>query len=328
MTHRTASALVVTPLAAITVVLSSVGAVAAAGAASAAGSPASVSIPSISTPSISTASTGTVYIVQGVDATTMAISVDGKQVNGAAPAKTIVGPLHLSSGKHTVTSRDDKGSTIVTASFTVRKGVSMDAVVHRQADATATPVFTTYTNDLSPVTSGSGRLVVAHTAAVGPADVRVKGKVLFANIASGESLTLTVPKGTYPVDIVPTATSGPAVLGPVKLPVAATALTRVFAIGVAATKSMDAVVQVLPLSSRGSGTAPSKVNAGDGGQAATMIQRFDPASLSAQAAPASTGSARSHTGTSAAGTSAAGLLLVGATVIGLRRRHAAQAGTR
>ena len=52
---------------------------------------------------------------------------------------------------------------------------------------------------------------------------------------------------------------------------AATSLTRVFAIGVAANSSMDAVVQVLPLAVRGAGTAPNSVNAGDGGQAAGLI---------------------------------------------------------
>ena len=34
---------------------------------------------------------------------------------------------------------------------------------------------------------------------------------------------------------------------------------------------MDAVVQVLPLAVRGSGSTPSSVNAGDGGQAAALI---------------------------------------------------------
>lgn len=125
-------------------------------------------------------------------------------------------------------------------------------------------------NDLSTVAAGSGRLVIAHTAAVGPADVRVDEKVLFANIANGEALTVTVPAGTYKVDIVPNATSGPVVFGPATLPVAETALTRVFAIGVAATNSMDAVVQLLPLGVRGTGATPSAVNAGDGGQAADL----------------------------------------------------------
>jgi hypothetical protein len=215
--------------------------------------------------------TGTVYVVQGVADTPMTITVDGKTVATAAAAKTIVGPLTLSAGSHAVAAETPTRTETVSASVSVTAGSNLDAVLHRQVDPSKPPVITTFPNDLSSVASGSGRLVVAHTAAVGPADVRVDQKVLFANIANGEALTVTVPANTYNVDIVPTATSGPVVFGPAKVPVAPTALTRVFAIGVAATSSMDAVVQVLPLSVRGTGAMPSTVNAGDGGQAAELM---------------------------------------------------------
>ena len=215
--------------------------------------------------------TGTVYVVQGVADTPMTITVDGKAVATGAAAKTIVGPLALTAGNHTVTAESPSGTASVTASVSVAAGTNVDTVVHRQVDPSKPPVITTFPNDLSSVAAGSGRLVVAHTAAVGPADVRVDQKVLFANIANGEALTVTVPAGGYTVDIVPTATTGPVVFGPANVPVAATSLTRVFAIGVAANSSMDAVVQVLPLAVRGSGTTPSSVNAGDGGQAAGLI---------------------------------------------------------
>ena len=217
------------------------------------------------------APTGTVYVVQGVADTPMTITVDGKSVATAAPAKTIVGPLTLSAGTHSITAESPSGTGTVTASMSLAAGANVDAVIHRQVDPSKAPVVTTFPNDLSTVAAGSGRLIVAHVAAVGPADVRVDQKVLFANIANGEALTVTVPGGKYTVDIVPTATSGPVVFGPADVPVAQTALTRVFAIGVAATNSMDAVVQVLPLSARGSGATPSTVNAGDGGQAADLV---------------------------------------------------------
>ena len=219
----------------------------------------------------SAAETGTVYVVQGVADTPMTITVDGKAVATAAAAKTIVGPLTLPAGSHTVAAESPSRTESVSASISVTAGSNIDAVLHRQVDPSKPPVITTFPNDLSPVTAGSGRLVVAHTAAVGPADVRVDQKVLFANIANGEAFTVTVPASTYSVDIVPTTTSGPVVFGPANVPVAPTALTRVFAIGVAATSSMDAVVQVLPLSVRGAGTTPSTVNAGDGGQAAALV---------------------------------------------------------
>lgn len=217
------------------------------------------------------ATRATIYLIQGVDATTMTLSLDGKVLRAGAAGKTVVGPVGVAAGRHTVTAEPQAGGAAVEATVTVGAGASADIVLHRQADSTLPPVFTTYVNDLSPVTAGSARLTVAHTAAVGPADIRVKGEVLFANVANGEQLSLTVPGGTYPVDIVPTATAGPVVFGPVDLPVAKATLTRVFAIGVAATSSMDAVVQVLPIATRGSGSEVNRVDAGNGGQAQALI---------------------------------------------------------
>ena len=232
---------------------------------------ATAATPLVAAPADAAPATGTVYVVQGVADTPMTVTVDGRAVATGAAAKTIVGPLSLSAGSHTVTAESPSGTASVTASVSVAAGTNVDTVVHRQVDPSKPPLITTFPNDLSAVAAGSGRLVVAHTAAVGPADVRVDQKVLFANIANGEALTVTVPAGGYTVDIVPAATTGPVVFGPANVPVAATSLTRVFAIGVAATSSMDAVVQVLPLAVRGSGTTPSSVNAGDGGQAAGLI---------------------------------------------------------
>lgn len=248
----------------------------------------------------------TIFVVQGVDGATMDISVDGREVATRAKAKTIVGPLSVAPGRHVVQAEGAAGP--VQGTLAVTAGSSTDVVVHRPVEANRPPVITVYPNDLSPVSSGSGRLTVAHDAAVGPADIRVNGDVLFENIANGEQLTLVVPAGTYSVDIVPTAATSPVVLGPVDLPVAKASLTRVFAIGVAATGSMDAVVHVLPTGTRGSGATPSGVDAGDGGQAQALIQ------------------ARERAASGAAGTrstpavAALGALGLGLAVMVLRRR--------
>ena len=74
--------------------------------------------------------------------------------------------------------------------------------------------------------------------AVPPADVRVNGKVFFANIANGESLNLVVPADTYAVDIVPAGASSPVVLGPLDLTVKGGSLNRVFAVGDPTSSSM------------------------------------------------------------------------------------------
>lgn len=211
------------------------------------------------------ASPASVYLIQGVEGTSWSMTVDGEEVADEAPEKKIVGPLRLRPGSHTITAVDE-GGVEVEADLAVKAGGSVDVVLHRPVDPTADPLFTSFVNDLSPVGSGSGRLTVAHTAVAPPADIRVDGEVLLADVASAEQITTTVPAGVYPVEIVPAATDGPAVLGPVDLSVKGGRLTRVFAIGDASERNMDAVVQVLRLPVRDA-TAPKDVPAGLGGAA-------------------------------------------------------------
>ncbi|MEP6632441.1 MAG: DUF4397 domain-containing protein, partial [Lapillicoccus sp.] len=169
--------------------------------------------PVVASTAYAASATGVIYLVQGVADAPMTITVDGTTVASAAAAKTIVGPLTLPAGPHTISAQDSSGGASVTASVALSGGANIDTVLHRQVDPSKAPVITTFPNDLSPVAAGSGRLVVAHTAAVGPADVRVDQKVLFANIANGEALTVVAPAGSHTVDIVPTATTGPVVFG-------------------------------------------------------------------------------------------------------------------
>jgi hypothetical protein len=154
--------------------------------------------------------------------------------------------------------------------FSVRAGQSVDIVAHKRADSAMTPVMTAFRNDTSAVGPGKVRLTVAHTAAAPPADIRVDGEALFRNVANAEALTLLVPAKTYTVDIVPAATDGAPILGPVDLPLKAGTLTRVFAIGSVASGDMDAVVHSLPVKVSGA-KAPGSVRTGDGGQAAAGL---------------------------------------------------------
>jgi hypothetical protein len=86
--------------------------------------------------------TGTVYLVQGVADTPMTITVDGKSVATGAPAKTIVGPLTLTAGNHTITAESPSGTATVTASMSLAAGANVDAVIHRQVDPSKAPVVT------------------------------------------------------------------------------------------------------------------------------------------------------------------------------------------
>ena len=211
------------------------------------------------------ADTAEIYVVQGLPGKTLDVAVDGKSVDQGVATAKVVGPFDVEPGRRTVTFSDGK-DVVLERALTVEPSSSSDVVAHLPASASEPPTMTIFKNDLSAVPKGKATLTVAHTAAVPPADIRVNGKVLFENVANGESLTLVVPADTYKVDIVPTGKNGPAVLGPLDLTVKAGGLDRVFAVGDPAKKTMNVAVHVIPTGSKGSGQ-PAKVNTGTGGQA-------------------------------------------------------------
>lgn len=239
----------------------------------------------VGTPAGAAPTSGEIYVVNAVAGASADLTVDGEVVQAAATPKAIVGPLTLPAGAHVV-SFNVAGETPVTASVDVAAGSSSDVVAHLGADPATGAKLTVFPNDLSPVAPGKARLVVAHTAVVPPADVRVDGTVLFSNIANGEALTLVVPGGTYNVDIVPAATSGPIVFGPVPVAVAPEQLNRVYAFGSPTETSMDAIVRTQPLPVEGAGL-PGSVDTGNGGQAAFLAAAAGTSTPERSSVPAS-----------------------------------------
>jgi Domain of unknown function (DUF4397) len=213
--------------------------------------------------------TGQVFLVQAIQGQTLKIQVDGATVAAAAAPKSVIGPLSLAAGSHVVTYVSGT-KTLVSARFQMVAGNSQDVVAHIMADANMSAVVTVFVNDLSPVASGKTRLVVSHVAEAPPADIRVDGAPLFRNVANGESLSLVVPAKDVTIDVVPTATTGKAILGPVSLVLQSGTLTRVFAMGDATAGKTDAIVHVVAVAVRDS-QRPTRVQTGDGGQAADVI---------------------------------------------------------
>lgn len=215
------------------------------------------------------AGSGVLHVIQGLPGRTVDIAVDGKTVAEGVKATEVVGPLTVAAGSRKITAKDG-GKVVIERQVTVGANSNLDVVIHRPAAPTAAPVITTYANKLTAVPRDKAALRVAHTAAVGPADIRVNGKVLFQNVANGESLYVVVPAATYTVEIVPTGATSPVVLGPLPLPLKAGYLTRVFAVGDPAAKTMNVAVATLKLPGTGS-DKPGLVNTGTGGQAAGLM---------------------------------------------------------
>jgi hypothetical protein len=256
-------------------------------------------------PAVPPASTGQLFVLNAVAGVPAEASVDGEDVGQLAP-KGVAGPLDLPAGPHEVALASVDGAA-PSATVEVPPGGSLDAVVHLPADPSAGPVVTAFPNDLSPVPPERARLVVAHTAVVPPADLRVDGQVLFRNIANGEALTLVVPARSYTVDVVPTGTDGPVVFGPVTVDVPPATLLRVFALGSPSSNTMDALVQALPVPVEGAGMM-AEIGTGDGGQVAAGASRD--------------ASDAAHAAALLAGAALAGLLLVRGRVTGERHGRA------
>lgn len=216
------------------------------------------------------ASTAEIYLVQGLPGQSLDVSVDGSAVEQDVATASVVGPFDVEPGRRTVTLTDG-GDVVLKRTISVAAGSSSDVVAHLPASASASPTATVFENDLSAVPRGKALLSVAHTAAVPPADIRVDGEVLFANVANGESLALVVPADTYSVDIVPTGKNGPALLGPLDLEVKAGGLDRVFAVGDPTKETMNVAVHSIRTGSSGS-DQPKKVDTGSGGQAADAVR--------------------------------------------------------
>lgn len=212
-----------------------------------------------------------VYIVQALPGKNLDVSVDGKAVARNVRTSAVVGPFKVQSGTRKVTFSDND-EVVLERMFAVQPRSSWDVVVHLPASS-GKPVVTVFRNDLTTVPQGKAALTIAHTAAVPPADIRVNDKVLFANVANGESLNLTVPVATYTVAIVPTGASKPVYLGPLSLTVQGGALNRVYAVGDPEKKTMNVAVHIIATGSRGS-AQPREVNTGSGGQAVGNIPSF------------------------------------------------------
>ena len=206
-----------------------------------------------------------VYVIQGLPGRDVDVAIDGKTLARGVGTAKVEGPLKIKGGEHEITfSEGDE--VLLKRTWKVDAGASQDVVLHLPAGE-GDPAITVFRNDLSPVPDDKAALTVAHTARVGEADVRVDGKVLFADIENGESLDLVVPVATYKVAIVPAGKKEPVVLGPVSLTVKGGALNRVYAIGDPSEKTMNVAVHVIDVATKGS-DRPKWVKTGTGGQAA------------------------------------------------------------
>jgi hypothetical protein len=218
---------------------------------------------------------GSVQIVQAVPDASVGVTLDGAEVGTAVKVGTILGPFALAPGPHTVRFVDSAGEAPVTMTVTIAAGSSTDVVLHRPASISGRPLANTYETPTSPIGPGKARVLLAHTATVPPADVRVDGKIVFTNIANGEFADADVSAGTHEVALLPTGESADPILGPLDVTLKEQTVTMVYAVGTPTNGSMQVIAHVSRIASDGS-VVPESLNTGSAGLVADRrVTPFD-----------------------------------------------------
>lgn len=241
-------------------------------------------------------------VLHGVPDLTVDVWVDGALTLDDFAPGTLAGPLPVPAGGHSlaITASDAASAdeaVIGPVDVDLKDGGNYTAVANLDAEGSPTANF--YTNDVSPIDAGKGKLTVRHTAAAPAVDVLAGGTAVIKGLENPDEQTLTLDPGTVPAAVAAAGTTDP-VLGPADVTVAEGTHTIVYAWGSLDDGNLQLAVQNL----EGLHSNPGAVPGGRSGAAADD----------------------GGTGAAMAGAAASGLLLLGAGAVALRRRAAARRG--
>lgn len=225
-------------------------------------------------PVVAAASTGTatgrLVLVQALPKQDLDIAIDGRVVERGTTTGAVLGPFSVAPGEHRV--EFSHKSTRLVSTVDVAAGSSSDVVVHLPAQVDGSPVVNTYRTPMGPIPPGKARVLIAHTATVAPADVRVDGTVVFQDIANGEYATADLAAGAHRVALLPAGLDSPPILGPLHVSLEAGTVTMVYAVGNPQTHSMDVILHKAAVGSNGA-VAPASIDTGSAGLAADLPVR-------------------------------------------------------
>lgn len=225
---------------------------------------ATVTSPALAEP-VSGGAPGRLMIVQAVPKQSLDVAIDGRTVHRAAGVGAVLGPFSVASGPHKI--RFTVGDKQLVAMVDVAPGSSHDVVVHLPAQVGGAPVVNSYRTPRAPIGPGKARVLIAHTATVAPADVRVDGKVVFHDIANGEFATADLPAGAHTVSLLPAGLTKHPILGPLHVDLTEGTVSMVYAVGNPRSHSMNVILHSATLTSNGA-VAPANIDTGEAGLAA------------------------------------------------------------
>lgn len=179
----------------------------------------------------------------------------------------LAGPLELPAGTYSVVlaapdSTDSSEPVLGPIDLPLEAGGNYTAVAHLDADGA--PTANLFTNDVSDIAAGEGRLTVRHVAAAPAVDVLAGGEAVISGLENPNEETLNLPAGTVEASVAAAGTTDP-VLGPAPVDVAEGTLTIVYAWGSLEDDNLELAVQTVT----GMHSSPDGVPAGSAGLVAT-----------------------------------------------------------
>lgn len=207
----------------------------------------------------------TVTVVHGVPDVAVDVYAHDRKILSDFTFKEVSDALRVPGGTYDLEVREagDPASAepILAATEDVPAGANVTVVA--ALTAAGEPALRPYVNDTAAVASGSGRLIVRHTAAAPEVDVYAGDARAVSSLANGAQEALTVPAGKVSAKVT-VAGEDEAVLGPADVAVDAGMGTVVLAVGSAEDGNLAVVTQSYAL-----GGTPASAEAGSGGQAGT-----------------------------------------------------------
>lgn len=240
-------------------------------------------------------------VLHGVPGLTVDVWVNGERTLDDFTPGTLAGPLALPAGSYdlAITAADAAdASAPVIGPVTVTLAASGNYTAVANLDAEGKPTANFFTNDVSQIDAGKGKLTVRHTAAAPAVDILAGGSPVISGLANPNEETLTLDPGTIPASVAAAGTTDP-VIGPADVTVAEGTHTIVYAWGSLSDNNLQLAVQNI----EGLHSAPAGVPGARSGAADTG------AGLSGQTA-------------AAAGIGAAALLLLAGGIAASRRQLA------
>lgn len=205
-------------------------------------------------------------VLHGVPGLTVDVWVNGARTLDDFTPGTLAGPLALPPGAYdlAITASDAAdASAPVIGPVTVTLAANGNYTAVANLDAAGKPTANFFTNDVSRIDAGKGKLTVRHTAAAPAVDVLAGGTAVVSNLANPNEQTLTLDPGTVSAAVAAAGTTAP-VIGPADVTVTEGTHTIVYAWGSLTDKNLQLAVQTIDGLHSAPGSVPGALDGSSG----------------------------------------------------------------